>query len=77
VQEMANDLSERHAKGHDGQCSKGAELASEPAHARPSRRKQPEADREAANCANQPTNDLKDWKGTYHHDQHLSFALVT
>jgi len=74
---MANDLAERHAKAHDGQCTKGAELASDPINGWPSRRKKAEADHEAGHSANQTTNNLKDWEGTYHHDQHLSVALVT
>jgi hypothetical protein len=71
VQNVANDLAERHANTHDRQCTQRAELASKPTNVRLSWRKDPVANREATNCANQPTKDLRDWKGTYHHDRYL------
>jgi hypothetical protein len=67
VQEVAND---------DRQLTQSAELASKPADARLSWRKEPIASREATNSANYPTDNLQDWKGTYHHERHPSFGLA-
>jgi hypothetical protein len=52
VQEVANDLTKRHANTHDRQLTQSAELASKPADAWLSWRKEPVASREAANSAN-------------------------
>jgi hypothetical protein len=71
VQKIANDLAEHKADSHDRQCTQVAELASKPTNSRLVWRKESVANREAANSANQPKNDLKDWKGTYHRDRHL------
>jgi hypothetical protein len=75
VQKVAADLPEHHANTHDCQCAKGAQLTGKPTKVRLWKRKELVANREAAHSANQPTNDLKDWKGTYHPDLYLSFAL--
>jgi hypothetical protein len=77
VQKIADDLAEHHADTHDHQCTQGAEFAGKPTNARLSWRKHPVANHEAANSANQPTNDLKDWKGTYHRTDILASRLVT
>jgi len=54
-----------------------AELANKPIKSRLVWRKESVANGEAANSANQPKNDLKNWEGTYHRDRHLSFALYS